>query len=141
MLRIGKLTDYAMLILRQMAKTPESVLSAASIAEHLSLTLPTVSKILKILSEAALVKSLRGAEGGYKLARLPAEITLADIIIAMEGEFAMTECCENTNLCLIDAICTMRGNWQIINKLIQSLLEKFTIEDIADASFFGQNRI
>lgn len=130
MLRISKLTDYAMLIMSQMAKEPHSILSATSLAETLHLTSPTVSKILKMLSDHDLVRSVRGAEGGYHLAREASKITLANIISAMEGDLAMTECCENANLCALDSICTLRENWIAINKLIHSVLDKLTIIDM-----------
>lgn len=132
MLRLGKLTDYAMLILSWMAKEPQAILSAASIAEALYLPMPTVSKILKILSEAKLVSSVRGAEGGYHLARVATEITVADVIAAMEGDLAMTECCESVNLCAIKSSCVMKANWQQINKMIHSLLSKLTIIDMTE---------
>lgn len=130
MLRIGKLTDYALLILSQMAKWPETVFSATVLAETLHLTPPTVSKILKILSDAQLVSSLRGAEGGYRLARLAKTISVADIITAMEGELAMTECCEHADLCGIKTVCTMRENWLKINKRIYTLLAGFSLDDM-----------
>ncbi len=132
MIRIGKLTDYAMLILSQMARQADTVLSAASLADTLHLTTPTVSKVLKILSEGELVSSVRGAEGGYRLARPALEITVADIIAAMEGDFAMTECCEKSGLCAIDTMCTMRMNWRKINNIIHSLLGKLTIVDMLE---------
>ncbi len=132
MLRIGKLTDYAMLIMSQMAKQPYAVMSATLLAEKLHLTTPTVSKILKILCEASLVSSVRGADGGYHLARAANEITVADVVAAMEGKIAMTECCDRTNLCVIDSLCTMRENWQKINKIVHSLLARFTILDMAE---------
>jgi len=131
MVRIGKLTDYAMLLMSQMAKEPNAILSATFLAETLHLNAPTVSKILKMLGEANLVCSVRGAEGGYHLAHPAQDITVADVVAAMEGKIAMTECCEKTNLCAIDAYCTMRENWQKINKMIQALLAKFTILDMA----------
>lgn len=130
MLRIGKLTDYALLIISQMAREQHAILSAASLADILHLTTPTVSKILKILSDAGIVSSVRGAEGGYHLARHASAITVADIIIAMEGEVAMTECCETQDQCILNSMCTMRENWQKINKMIHSLLAGFTISDM-----------
>ncbi|TAK72845.1 MAG: SUF system Fe-S cluster assembly regulator [Gammaproteobacteria bacterium] len=130
MLRIGKLTDYAMLILSQMAKEPHVVLSATSLADKLHLMPPTVSKVLKILSDGGLVSSVRGAEGGYHLAREAATITVSDVITAMEGQVAMTECCESPGLCGIDTLCTMRENWLKINSLISSLLRGLTIADL-----------
>jgi len=135
MLRIGKLTDYAMLIMSQMAKSPETVLSATFLAETLHLTTTTVSKILKMLSDASLVTSVRGAEGGYRLARVATEITVANVIEAMEGELALTECCEGDGLCFIDSMCTMRENWRKINKMVHSLLARFTIIDMTEPLF------
>lgn len=130
MIRIGKLTDYAMLILSEMAKDAETILSAASLAEILHLPLPTVSKILKILCDANMVSSVRGAEGGYHLARPAGQITVAAIIAAMEGEFAMTECCESARTCVIESMCTMRDNWRKINNMVYALLDKLTILDM-----------
>lgn len=132
MLRIGKLTDYAMLIMSQMARHPDAVMSATMLAELLHLTTPTVSKVLKMLSDASLVSSIRGAEGGYHLARAANTITVADIIAAMEGGLAMTECCESPGLCSIDSVCTMRENWLQINKMIHALLTQFTLLDMLD---------
>ena len=130
MLRIGKLTDYAMLILSQMARDPGSLLSAAAIADCLRLSAPTVSKILKMLSDADLVSSVRGAEGGYRLARAAASISVADVITVMEGRVGMTECCESAGLCAIDSLCAMKENWRRINKMVYSLLADFSIEDM-----------
>ena len=130
MLRIGKLTDYAILIMSQMAKEPTAILSATSLAEALHLMSPTVSKVLKMLSEAGLVSSVRGAEGGYHLTQPAAHITLARIITAMEGGFAITECCENNGLCVIDSLCVMRENWQKINKMVHGLLDRLTLVDL-----------
>jgi FeS assembly SUF system regulator len=130
MLRIGKLTDYAMLIMSQMARDPHSVLSAACLAEALYLGAPTVSKVLKMLSEAGLVGSVRGADGGYHLARAAETITVADILAAMEGDISLTECCESSQLCAFESMCMMRDNWQKINGMVHALLSQFTIVDM-----------
>jgi FeS assembly SUF system regulator len=130
MIRLSKLTDYAMLIMSQMAKDPDSVLSAAVIAEALHLSLPTVSKILKILAEGGLVGSVRGVDGGYHLARSASEISVADVITAMEGNVGVTACCESSDLCAIQSMCTMKDNWRKINTVVYSLLAKLTICDM-----------
>lgn len=130
MLRLGKLTDYAILIMSQMAKQTGITMSAATLAEQLHLGTPTVSKILKMLSDAHLVYSVRGAEGGYHLARAPLNISVADVVLAMESGLALTECCESTNLCALESMCTMRENWRKINTMIQSLLSRLTILDM-----------
>ncbi len=82
-----------------------------------------------------MVSSVRGADGGYHLARAANEITVADVVAAMEGKIAMTECCDRTNLCVIDSLCTMRENWQKINKIVHSLLSRFTIIDMTGPLF------
>src|SRR3990167_8910674 len=115
MLRIGKMTDYALLIIGRLAKSPHAMLSATMLAEELHLNVPTVSKILKTLSESKLVHAMRGAEGGYQLPRLPQQITVAEVVAAMEGRLAITECCEKAGLCTIDAFCTLKENWKKIN--------------------------
>lgn len=129
MIRLSKLTDYAMLIMSQMAKEHGNTLSASTLANTLKLTVPTVSKILKILCEAGLVASVRGAEGGYHLTSPPFTITLADIITAMEGAPALTECCNN-NLCVIDSMCTLKDNWRKINEIVLSLFNRLTLVDM-----------
>lgn len=130
MLRIGKMTDYAVLILSQMAKTPDSLRSAKSLADALYLTTPTVSKIMKMLAEARLVSSVRGAEGGYRLSKAAIEISVADIIAAMEGSLALTECCNGQNACILVPKCMVRDNWKKINKMVHSMLSKLTIQDM-----------
>jgi FeS assembly SUF system regulator len=130
MLKIGKMTDYAILILSRMAKTPTLVLSANALAADVYLPQPTVSKILKILSDKCLVESMRGPDGGYKLAKAAAEISIVDVIAAMEGGIALTECCATSGQCAIDSRCTLRKNWQRINKMMGTMLASFTLLDM-----------
>ena len=130
MLRIGKLTDYAMSILATMAKDPTVVKSAATLAEQLVLPATTVSKILKILSEANLVSSLRGAEGGYKLNQPASSLSVAKIIAVMEGDITMTECCESSALCALQTQCSMKENWLKINKTIAGLLSRISLTEM-----------
>jgi FeS assembly SUF system regulator len=130
MLKIGKMTDYAMLILCALAKEPETLMSASMLAERLHLSVPTVSKILKILGDSSLVVSQRGAEGGYRLSRDAARVSVADVIEAMEGGLAVTECCESTELCSLGSMCAMKDNWVKINGVIKSLLSRLSILDM-----------
>lgn len=130
MLKISKLTDYATIIMSYLALNPNGVFSATRIAKEVHLSAPTVSKLLKILSEADLVKSFRGTDGGYQLARSAGEMTVADIVCAIEGNLAMTECCSKDNTCTIDATCGVKHNWKIINKIIFDALRKVTLHDM-----------
>lgn len=130
MFKISKLTDYAMLVMSLLAKDAALVLSAKAIASTLHLPQPTVSKILKILAESNLVESIRGAEGGYHLARSPSKISIADIIAAMEGEWALTECCTDKKLCTLESVCALKGNWRKLNHLVFSMLNRVSISDM-----------
>jgi FeS assembly SUF system regulator len=130
MLRISKLTDYAIVILSFLALDPIRVASATQIAEAVHLTSPTVSKLLKILLEAGLVKSYRGTGGGYQLAKSANHITLAEIVSAIEGNLAMTECCAPANNCAIDSLCAIKENWQVINNVILTALGGLTLHDM-----------
>jgi FeS assembly SUF system regulator len=127
MLRVTKLTDYATVVLTVLAARPGDVLSAADLAETSGLETPTVSKLLKPLAQAGLVSSLRGAHGGYRLSRDAAEISLIEIVEAMEGPLAMTECSQHENHCGIAHQCGVRSNWRLINDVVADALRGVTL--------------
>lgn len=128
MLRISRLTDYATVILASLAGG--SLASAADIAERTHIGLPTVSKLLKELQRAGLVHSVRGARGGYQLARAAAEINAAEIIDAVEGPVALTECAGSTGNCGIEATCLVGHGWQRINRAIRRALLEVSLEEL-----------
>lgn len=130
MLKISKMTDYAMLILGELAKTPDAILSATAMSDALHLSVPTVSKILKMLNDADLLQSARGADGGYKLARAAKNISIVDVVMAMESGVALTACCEAKSNCVIDAHCAMQDNWRVLNQKMQQLLAQYSILDM-----------
>ncbi|MDP3930856.1 MAG: SUF system Fe-S cluster assembly regulator, partial [Methylococcaceae bacterium] len=118
MLRLSKLTDYATVILSDMAKGQTQVHSAMEIAAATGIALPTVSKILKLLVNAEVLISTRGAKGGYVLAREPGKISVATVISALEGPIALTECSISQQGCEQASGCDIRGNWNLINQTI-----------------------
>ncbi len=130
MLRMSKLADYGTVILTTMANRPEVVQSAASIAAAIHVPATTVSKILKMLAHAGLLTSTRGANGGYLLSQPPAKITVAQIINAMDGPIGMTECSITPGLCSHEKNCTVRANWQRVNRVVLHALEQITLEDM-----------
>ncbi len=135
MLRVSKLTDYATVVMTVLAGMADSsqadgVLSAQDLAARARLELPTVSKLLKQLAHAQLVESFRGVNGGYRLARAPQQISIADIVIAMEGPIGMTECSAHTGMCNHEPHCGVRVNWQRINQAIASALAGVTLADM-----------
>lgn len=130
MLRVTKLTDYATVVLTVMAASGDAVLSATEIAECAGLEPPTVSKVLKPLSQAGLVEGFRGAHGGYRLARAATSIRLIQIIEAMEGPLAVTECSVHEGQCGLESSCGMRSNWRRINDVIVLALEGVTLQEL-----------
>ena len=134
MLRVSKLTDYATVVMTVLADEPVEVFSAQALAERAHLELPTVSKLLKQLAQAGLVESFRGVNGGYRLAREPARISIADIVIAMEGPIGMTECSAQAGSCDHESHCGVRVNWQRINQAIAGALAGVSLADMIKPS-------
>ena len=122
MLRVTKLTDYASVVLTVLASDPAAVLSASELSERAGLEVPTVAKLLKPLAQAGLVEGFRGANGGYKLARDAADISLVEIVEAMEGPLGMTECSVHAGQCGIEDSCGVRANWRRINDVVADAL-------------------
>jgi FeS assembly SUF system regulator len=130
MLRVTKLTDYASVVLTVLAADAETVLSATELAERAGLEAPTVAKVLKPLAQAGLVQAFRGVNGGYRLARTPGAITLVDIVEAIEGPLAMTECSTHDGHCEIEHSCGARANWRRINDVVADALRKVSLADM-----------
>jgi FeS assembly SUF system regulator len=130
MLRITKLTDYATVVLCALADAPGRVHSAAELAETARLELPTVSKVLKPLAHAGLVTGFRGASGGYKLARTPAQISLIEIVEAIEGKLGLTECSGEHSNCEHEPHCGTRGHWHKVNEVIAGALRGVSLAEM-----------
>ncbi|MBI4985716.1 MAG: SUF system Fe-S cluster assembly regulator [Rhodocyclales bacterium] len=130
MLRLGRLTDYSTVILFHMAGQPWRVYSAAGVAAAVGLPGATVAKILKTLAREHLVHSMRGAKGGYVLARPPAQISVAAVIDAMEGPFGVTECSAHPGRCGQEAGCPSRENWQRLNLIVRRVLDGVSLADM-----------
>jgi FeS assembly SUF system regulator len=133
MLRISKLTDYGIMLLTYIARDPHLPLrNARELAVEAHLPLPTVSKILKILAREGLLLTHRGVNGGFSLARQPEEISVADIITALEGPLALTECSLHPpGVCQLETQCPVRSNWQKINQAVLGALKNLTLAAMA----------
>lgn len=130
MFKLGKLTDYGTVLMTALAYEPARLQTSQELAGSTHLAAPTVAKLLKLLGKAGLVESSRGARGGYRLARSPEQITVADIVSALEGPIALTECAVHRG-CGIESHCGVRANWRVINDAIRSALEAVTLAQMA----------
>ena len=131
MLRVGKLTDYATVMAARMAREPERVFAAAELAAGSGVGVPTASKILKLLARAQLLNSVRGAKGGYLLARPAGEISLGQVVAALEGSSGLTECSTAAGLCAQEGCCAIRGHWQAIDRVLRNALDHTTLADLS----------
>ncbi|WP_035691621.1 SUF system Fe-S cluster assembly regulator [Azospirillum halopraeferens] len=131
MIRLSKLTDYAIVVMSEMARTRGAVHTVPHLADRTGVPAPTVAKLMKTLAPAGLMTSHRGASGGYALARPAGEITIADIVTALDGPIALTACVEGADdQCGVESLCPMRGNWEKINGAIRTALEQVTLADM-----------
>ena len=124
------MSDYAILMMVELARDRE-VLSAHALAERVRVEVPTASKVLKLLAGHGLLESFRGASGGYRVMRGAADISVAEVIAAIEGPIAMTECSVEQGLCNQEDSCELRGNWQRISMAVAEALQQVSLAEMA----------
>lgn len=130
MLKISRLADYGSNIMRYFASGSVEInhaQNAVAVSEKTRIALPTVRKILKLLQVAGLLISERGKEGGYRLARPVDQITLVEIIEAIDGPIALTDCNSAHNSCGHTQNCAMKKDWQWINEVVRDALAAKTL--------------
>lgn len=138
MLRLSKLTDYAVVVLIRLSEadcgaglvqTTPGISAATGVPE------PTVAKVLKALAGSGLVSSQRGARGGYRLLRPLSAITVADVITAIDGPIALTACVDGSvSACDVQSFCAVKGRWDLVNEAIHGALASITLSQMRGAS-------
>ena len=130
MLKLSKLTDYAVVVLVRLSHG-EACQTAPGIALATGVPEPTVAKVLKALAAVHLVLSQRGARGGYRLARGLAEISVAQVVTAIDGPIALTACVEGSGAgCEAEQHCPVRGRWDPVNTAIRAALSAISLADL-----------
>ncbi|MCK5374682.1 MAG: SUF system Fe-S cluster assembly regulator [Alphaproteobacteria bacterium] len=136
MIRISKLADYAVVILSIMASSEKKLMSAARLSEVSCVPEPTVSKILKMLSNGGIIKSARGINGGYTLYVKPEEIDLERILQIIDGPVSITQCAnsrQDETSCDLGENCSMRGRWCGVNNVIRQALSSVSLRDLMNS--------
>lgn len=132
MFRLNRLTDYAVVVMAQMAQHQGLMRNTSDISQDSNVPLPTVAKILNALSKADLVVAQRGASGGYSLNRAPSDIPVSEIIQALEGPIALTACVTGaTETCDGESLCPLRGHWNKVNLAIKNALDQVSLAEMA----------
>ena len=130
MIRMAKLTDYGFVVLRHFVANAREGHTAKRVAEDTRIPLPTVSKLLKVLAQRGFLASQRGVNGGYRIAMDPRTVSLADVIDALEGPIAITDC--SAGGCSHERKCPTRKPWMIINRTIREALEDVPLSRLAE---------
>jgi FeS assembly SUF system regulator len=130
MIRMSKLTDYAIVLLAHLARD-ERTLTAQALSARSRVPLPTVSKLCKELSRAGLLQSHRGRHGGYSLTRPPERISVAEVVEALEGPISLTECgSPGAEPCSIEPSCIAKGTWDPVSRAVQTALRALPLSEI-----------
>lgn len=131
MIKISKMTDYAVIVLVALGRENGALLSSSGIVSLTGLPDPTVAKVLKSLARGGLIESVRGVRGGYRLERPVREITVACVVEAMDGPIILTSCVERSASCCEHAGgCPMKGRWDPVNIAMRTALSEVTLADM-----------
>jgi FeS assembly SUF system regulator len=133
-MRLSNLTDYAVVMLAAAARAGTTRLNANLLAEQTGVPLPTAQKLVGRLAAAGLLVSSRGTGGGFRLARGAADISLADIVEAVEGPIALTACVEaGKQDCGLDHTCQVKPHWGVVNDALRGALDNVSLASLSAA--------
>ena len=131
-MRLSHLADYAVVLMTAAARYPTGArLSATELAGDTGVPLPTAQKLMGQLAACGLLSSVRGAGGGFALARSATEISLADIVEAVEGPIAMTVCSEGRSDCALDAHCRVKPHMGVVGNAVRGALGAVSLTELA----------
>ena len=136
-MRLSHLADYAVVLMTAAARRPASArLSATELAAETGVPLPTAQKLMGQLVASGLLSSVRGAGGGFTLAKPGSDISLAEIVEAVEGPIAMTICSghEGVSDCALDAHCRVKPHMSIISNTVRGALGAVSLQSLASST-------
>ena len=132
-MRLSHLADYAVVLMTAAARRPAGArLSATELSTDTGVPLPTTQKLMGQLAASGLLTSSRGVSGGFALARPAGEISLADIVEAVEGPIALTMCSDaNNHDCILDAHCRVKPHIGVVGRAVRGALGGVTLTELA----------
>ncbi len=139
MIRLSRLADYGLVLMGCMAARPAGVHTALGLSDDTQLPMPTVAKLLVRLTQGGLLISHRGAKGGYELAHAPEDISVGDIVVAVDGPIALTQCLEHgADPCDVEPICPTRRGWTRLNEAVKRALSEVSLAELAQPVLLAQ---
>jgi FeS assembly SUF system regulator len=137
-MRLSHLADYAVVLMTAAARRPPSArLSATELSGDTGVPLPTAQKLMGQLAASGLLTSVRGAGGGFTLARAATQISLADIVEAVEGPIAMTVCSEGRTDCALDAHCRVKPHMGVVGNAVRGALGAVSLHQLSTPAKAG----
>lgn len=131
---IGRHTDYAARIILHLAtQEPEALVPIATIAERRLLPVPFVRRIVAKLAAARLIDTVRGSGGGIRLARPPAEISLLDVVRAVEGGVVLNRCVDTPHSCPLSTACPVQREWTRVTRNLEADLTTVRFSELASS--------
>lgn len=131
MIKVSKLADYAVVVLSALSKSDGALMAASTLSSVTHIPEPTVAKVTKKLAKAGIIESIRGANGGYKLAQSPEHLSVYTIIAAIDGPLELTDCVTSgDHECSFSFACPSLGRWDKVNAAIQNTLEEVKLSDM-----------
>ena len=126
------MTDYAVVCLGMLARNPGSSMSATELSKTTGLTLYSVQKLLKLLVvKSDLISAQRGSHGGYFLNKTPSQISVVEIIEALDGPITLTQCVDTSeSMCESSNVCFLGGKWNKVNEIIRKSLNDISLNDL-----------
>lgn len=135
MIILSRLADYGVIVATHLAGIPDRQVNAAAVAAATRLPPATVAKVLKRLAHGGIVTGARGAAGGYRLARAPEEISIAEVVAAIDGEIGVTQCASHVEGCDRTNFCPTRPHWAHINRAVSQALGAVTLAEMVGPDF------
>jgi Rrf2 family protein len=132
--KISAKTDYACIAVLELAKQFEDAqpVSISTISERHGISETFLVHIMKDLKNADVVESTRGAKGGYRLSRSPEQISVAEVIQAIQGPMVDVKCMHPPGVegCELESTCELKSVWDLVKLRIVSVLEEMTFEEV-----------
>jgi FeS assembly SUF system regulator len=138
-MRLSHLADYAVVLMTAAARRPAGArLSATELSGETGVPLPTAQKLMGQLATCGLLSSARGASGGFALARSAYDISLADIVEAVEGPIALTMCSDSNNHeCILDAHCRVKPHMGVVGHAVRGALGSVSLQQLSSPANAG----
>jgi len=137
MIILSKLADYGVIVATHLAAHPDRQVTAAAVAAETRLPQATVAKVLKALAHAGLVRAVRGAGGGYRLARGATAISVAEVVAAIDGDIGLTQCSIHVEECKRTSYCPTRPHWAAINRAVGQALAAISLDAMLTPAAFA----